>query len=218
MVDPKILKYRNVTISGLPGAGSSILGEYLSKVLGWQWFSGGDFMREYAIKKGLFNKAKSVHHAATVYDDDFDRKVDYGMRQTLTDDSGKILESWLSGFVAQQVPGVLKVLVHCSNDDIRVDRLVNRDKISIEEAKKHIFDRQKQNLDKWTRMYQKEWVSWVDSDKQNHRLDKYLHFFHPSLYDLVINTYSHDRKQTLNLVLKKLGYKKTLIKWSESFY
>src|SRR3990167_7112005 len=206
MVDPKNLKYKNTTISGLPGAGSSILGEHLSKALGWQWFSGGDFMREYAIKKGLFDKAKSVHHAATVYNDGFARKIDYGMREKLKKESGKILESWLSGFVAQQVPGVLKVLVHCSNDDIRVDRLVNRDKISIEAAKKHIFERQEQNLDKWTRMYQKEWASWVAKDKQSHRLGKYFHFFHPSLYDLVIDTYSHDRKQTLNLVLKKLGY------------
>lgn len=206
MVDPKNLKYKNITISGLPGAGSSILGEHLSKVLDWQWFSGGDFMRDYAIKKGLFDKAKSVHHAATVYDDDFDRKIDYGMRQTLTDETGKILESWLSGFVAQQVQGVLKVLVYCSNDDIRVDRLVNRDKISIEEAKKHIFERQEQNLSKWSRIYQKEWNNWVAKDKQPHRLGKYLHFFHTSLYDLVIDTYSHDRKQTLNLVLKKLGY------------
>jgi len=212
MVDPKTLNYKNVTISGLPGAGSSILGQKLSQVLGWEWFSGGDFMRDYAVKKGLFDKTKSVHHSAAVYGDDFDREVDYGMRATLKKESGKILESWLSGFVAQGIKSTLKVLVYCSNDDIRVDRLVNRDKVSIEEAKRHIFDRQEKNLNKWTRIYQKEWQTWVARDKQSHRLGQYFNFYHPTLYDLVINTYSHDRRQTLNLVLKKLNAPKTLIK------
>lgn len=205
MVDPGKTRFKNITISGMPGAGSSVLGQGLAEKLGWEYFSGGDFMRQYAIDQGLFDEKNTLHHAATVYSEDFDRQVDHNMRKTLQTKKGKILESWLSGFAAQNVPGVLKVLMYCNNDDVRIDRLVNRDGITITEAKKHIFERQEKNLTKWTKMYQKEWAEWVDKDKQSHRLGPYLNFFHPSLYDLAIDTYSHDRDAAINLVLKKLG-------------
>jgi len=207
MVDPKKLKFKNITISGLPGSGSSTLGRGLSEVLGWEYFSGGDFMRSYAIKKGLFDAENRVHHAATVYGNEFDREVDYGMRKRLKEEEGKILDSWLSGFVAQKVSGVLKVLAYCTNDDIRVDRLVNRDKVSVEEAKKHIFEREKKNLTKWTKMYKAEWEKWVPEKCRNYRKRGWLDFYHPDLYDVAIDTYSVDRERALGQVLEKLGYK-----------
>lgn len=190
------MNYRNVTISGLPGSGSSTLGRSLAQKLGWEYFSGGDFMRSYAIEKGLFDKNNKMHHPATVYSDDFDRQVDYSIRERLTRDSGLIVDSWLSGFLAQRVEGVLKVLMICSAAAVRVDRIVNRDGISVEAAKNHIFEREEKNLGKWIRMYREEWQKWVGKDK--------IDFYSPQLYDLVIDTYSHDREATLNLVLKKL--------------
>ncbi len=191
--------YRNVTIAGLPGAGSSTLGMNLAKELNWEYFSGGDFMRAYAIKQGLFDGKNKMHHPATVYGDDFDRKVDYQMRERLKKDAHLIIDSWLSGFLAQKIPGVLKILMVCSNDSVRVDRIVNRDQVSVDEAKTHIFEREQKNLTKWQRMYQKEWHEWVGAPQ--------IDFYSPTLYDLVIDTYSHDREATLNIVLKKLGRK-----------
>ena len=99
MTKTKQLKYKNVTISGLPGAGSSTLGKALARVLGWEYFSGGDFMRVYAVEQGLFDGKNKAHHDAMVYSDDFDRRVDFGMRETVQKKSGKILDSWLSGFM-----------------------------------------------------------------------------------------------------------------------
>lgn len=189
--------FRNVTIAGLPGAGSSTLGVNLAKNLGWEYFSGGDFMRDYAIAKGLFDKNNKMHHPATVYGDEFDREVDYSIRGRLTKDSHLVVDSWLSGFLAQKIGGVLKILMICSDDAVRVDRIVNRDGVSVEAAKAHIFDREAKNLGKWTRMYQKEWREWVGETK--------IDFYSPALYDLVIDTYSHDRKESLDLCLKKLS-------------
>ncbi|MFH0943276.1 MAG: cytidylate kinase family protein [Candidatus Beckwithbacteria bacterium] len=203
------MKYRNVTISGLPGSGSSTLARSLAKKLGWEYFGGGEFMRQYAIEKGLFNKELKIHHLATVYGDDFDRKVDYGMRDWLKEKSGRVVDSWLSGFVAQGVKGTLKVLMFCSMDELRIDRLVNRDGISIEEAKKHIFEREEKNLGKWTRLYGKEWRLWVPKSSQGFRRGKYFDFYHPSLYDLVIDTYSLDRDSCLKKTLEALCLKKS---------
>jgi cytidylate kinase len=205
MVDPKKLKYGNVTVSGLPGAGSSTLGKGLRKVLGWKYFSGGDFMRAYAIKRGLFDPKSTLHHDATVYGADFDRQVDLRMREVLEEEKGQILDSWLSGFVAQGVEGVLKILVCCDNDAVRVDRIVNRDKISVEEAKQHIFERERRNVDKWRQVYVKEWHEWI---VKRGVLSKgaEIDFWEPKLYDLVIDTYSHSLEETLKRALRKLGY------------
>jgi cytidylate kinase len=200
------LKYKNITISGLPAAGSSTLGKALAEVLRWKYFSGGDFMRAYAIKKGLFDKKNSFHHDATVYSDEFDKKVDYGMRETLRISRKQILDSWLSGFVAQGIPGVLKILTFCSRDAVRVDRLVNRDDLTVDKAKKHIFVREDKNVKKWQRLYKNEWHKWV-VDKGVFNKNKKIWFWYPRLYDLAIDTYKHSKEETLKIVLNKLGHK-----------
>ena len=198
------MKYRNVTISGLPGSGSSTLARSLAEKINFEYFGGGEFMRAYAIEKGLFNRGAKTHHLATVYGDEFDRKVDFEMRDWLKEKEGKVIDSWLSGFVAQGIEGNLKILMSCSRDELRIDRLVNRDGISVEEAKKHIFEREEKNLEKWTRLYEKEWQLWVPKKAQGFRRGKYLDFYHPSLYDLVIDTYSMDRDSCLKLALEAL--------------
>lgn len=184
--------YRNITISGGVGSGTTTLSTLLKEKLeplGWKFFNGGEFMRQYAIDKGLFDPKNSLHHLATVYSDDFDKQVDYGMKDRLTKESNLVLESWLSGYMAQGVKGVLKVLLLCSDDAIRVDRVTNRDNSTVEEAKKHIFEREEKNFAKWKKIY------------GDHN------FWDPKLYDLVIDTYKYSREETLGIVLYKLGYK-----------
>ena len=148
---PQKHQYHNLTISGLPGSGSTTLLRGLKERLagdGWRGFSGGEFMRAYAKEKGLFDGGQAIHHTAEHYEDDFDLQVDLGMRQKLMTEKKWILESWLSGFMAQQVPGVLKVLMTCSDDAVRIDRIVNRDNISIDQAKDHIQQRTIANFNK----------------------------------------------------------------------
>lgn len=197
------VKYRNITISGLPGAGSTTLGKELAKRLGWVHHSGGDFMRQYAIANGYFDPKQSIHHAATAYPDDFDRKVDFEMRDNLFHKRGFIYESWLSGFLGQGVPDVLKILVYCSDDSVRVDRIANRDDVSIAEAKKHIFDREENNLQKWIKMYSGEWEDWVVRPGTVGR-DEPVYFWRKELYDLKIDTYRLGKEETLEVALEAL--------------
>lgn len=201
------LNYRNITISGLPGAGSSTLGKALARALRWEYFSGGDFMRAYAIEKDLFKDETRVHHCATLYPDSFDLKVDFGMRKRLEKKRSNILDSWLSGFMAQQVKGVLKILVYCPNDAIRVDRLTNRDNLTIQQAKKHIFEREKKNVGKWQKMYKKQWQEWVVKENIVTE-DKKIWFWYPEMYDLCIDTYKNSKRETLRIALKELAYKR----------
>lgn len=201
------MAYGSITISGLPGCGSTTLLRSLKDKLkfeGWTGFSGGEFMREYAKEKGLIDaKTGKLHHDATIYSEDFDREVDYGMRNRLVSGQGWILESWLSGFMAQGVPGVLKVLLVCSEDMVRIDRIMNRDNVPVEEAKSHIQERTEKNVRKWRRLYAQEWNDWVvtaGKAKPGEAID----FWKPELYDVVIDTYSTNKVDTLNTVLRAL--------------
>lgn len=198
--------YKNITISGLPGSGSTTLLKRLKAKLegeGWQGFSGGEFMRAYAQEKGLFQEKGGLHHDASHYEDDFDRQIDMGMRQKLETEQNWILESWLSGFLAQGVPKTLKVLIYCSDEAVKIDRVVNRDNVSVDDVKHNMRSRYETNLAKWSRMYAKEWQEWV---VQSGTLpsEAEIDFWHPKLYDVVIDTYSHNQDATLQIVIDSL--------------
>ena len=200
--------YRNITISGLPGSGSTTLLKKLKaaedlKFTGWKGFNGGEFMRAYAEEKGLFDSSKKLHHDATHYEDDFDRQVDLGMREKLQTEEHWILESWLSGFMAQRVEGTFKILMVCSNKAVKVDRIVNRDSVTPEEALHNMQERYKKNLEKWRRLYAKEWEEWVVKPgtlSASHPID----FWHENLYDIVIDTYSNNQQEVLDIVLNAI--------------
>lgn len=199
----KSSKIRNITISGFPGSGSTTLLSLLKEALkfdGWTGYSGGEFMRKYAVEKGLYDDSKKIHHDATAYGDEFDRQIDFGVREKLKEEENWIIESWLSGFFAQGIEGVLKVLVICSDDAVRIDRIVNRDEVNVEEAKYHIHQRYEKNFSKWVRLYNQEWQDWVvglDKAKSDETID----FWKPELYDVVIDTFSNNQQQTLKIVL-----------------
>lgn len=188
------LKYRNVTVAGKIGTGTTTLGRVLAEKLGWKFWSGGEFFRAFMKERGMPLEEKSLTP------DEVEREVDLGMRAKLQKNEGQIFEAWLSGFVAQGVDGVLKILLVC-HDDLRVDRFVNREGVSVDEALRHIKRREEENIKKWTRLYGKEWKEWVGKEP--------VDFWNPKLYDLVIDTYSHSREETLQLTLDKLGYVET---------
>ncbi|MBU1085516.1 MAG: cytidylate kinase family protein [Candidatus Beckwithbacteria bacterium] len=199
MVDPKTIKYRNITISGMICTGTSTLSGQLIEKLGWKHWNAGQFFRDYCKENKL--KLENTSDRS----DDLARQVEYGMRKDLQEKSGQLMEAWLSGFVAQGLKGVLKVLLVC-DDSLRVDRFVNREGVKVEEAKDHLRKREHENAKKWTRVYKNEWAKWVAKDKQLLRREKnFFDFWHPDLYDLVIDTYSNSKEETLHTVLKSLS-------------
>lgn len=164
-------------------------------------------MRAYAKEKGIFQEHGGLHHDARHYEDDFDRQVDFGVREKLQNEEKWILESWISSFMAQQVPGVLKILVECSEYSVRVDRIVNRDNVTVDYAKRNIEERYQANLEKWSRMYRDQWNEWVVAAGKAEP-DEPIDFWKPELYDLVIDTYSLNQEETLNTALAALTGRK----------
>ncbi len=175
------LNYRNIAISGGIAVGKGTLRENLRpylEPLGWQFRSGGDILREYT--------KEHVNPLAKLADDDFHRALDAKTGELL-DVGHLVVESWLAGFVARERTDTLRVFMHCSNEAIRVDRVMNRDKVSSTDAKNNIKDRESNNFAEWRRLY-------GDFD-----------FWNPTYFQLSIDTYSSDAQETVHRVLEALG-------------
>lgn len=190
----ELANIKNITVSGRIAAGSTTLGKKLAHVLGWRHVEGGEvFWEQVRTKLGLLEKDTNLRPDKE--DEDFDESL----KTILSQGKHIILETKLAGFNAKDIEGVFKILVVCEDKngvdhpDIRIDRLINREGLSIEQAKEEVLVREKNDLEKWRRLYAKDESNWVYWDK------KY--------YDLIINTFSHNKEETLKLALDAIGYK-----------
>lgn len=174
--------WKNITISGRVASGATTLSKALAVKLGWKLINGGEIYRQYAQKNGipleLTNLSKDKYHL----------ELDEFIKNKLKKEQQLIIESWLSGFDAQGISGVFKIYVICPEDSVRIDRLVNREKMTIEEAKMHLKTREEENLKKWEKLYRTRDI------------------WNPKLYDFVVDTYTNGPNETLDLVLKEIGY------------
>lgn len=177
-----MLKYKNITISGGVATGKNTLLNNLKpflEPLGWHFTSSGQILRDY-LKEYVNPKAglapKEIHH-----------QIDQRTINLLN--KGKlVIESWLAGFMSRHREDTLRVLLVCSNQAVKIDRVVNRDKVSVTVAKKIIKEREEDNFNTWKRIY---------GD---------YNFFDAKYYHLIIDTYSSGPLETVGKVLDKLGF------------
>lgn len=181
-MDNTNLKFNNITISGGVAVGKGTLLTNLEsylKPLGWSFTSGGKILRDFTNEY--------IQPLASLASDDFHRELDARTISLL--DTGKIVvEAWLAGYMARDRVDTLRVLLHCDNDALRIDRVANRDKVSIDQAKKYIKEREEGNFKEWKRIYGN------------------FNFFDKQYYHLVIDTYSSGPHETVGKVLDRLGY------------
>lgn len=193
MTEPsEIPNIRIITVSGRIASGATTLAEKLAQKLHWKHIEGGEIFWE-AIRRKTGLDPKDTH----LRKDEEDELFDSELKRILKTEKHIVLETKLAGFNSQGIDGVFKVLVICEDahgidqTQIRIDRLVNREGIPLEVAKAEVLEREKNDLKKWRKLYVHGNTTWV--------------YFDPKYYDLVINTYSHNQEESLNLVLKAIG-------------
>ncbi len=179
-------KYRNITISGKYATGTTTLAKNLVGVLKWKHFNIGELQRRYDRGHGR-NENKQ---GALDRPDEHEREMDEMTKKMLAKENHLIYEAWLGGFMAKDIPGILKILLICSDEAVLIDRVANRDGVSVEEAKGNIRQREEENEIKWKKLYGN------------------YDFWSPKYYDLVIDTYSSGQMETMGKVLDKLNSKK----------
>lgn len=151
------------------------------KRLGFKFRSSGQFLRQHTNE--------FIQPLSSLASDQFHRSVEDKVFELLKKEKGWVIEGWLAGFVARQLKNTLRVLLICSQESLKVDRVVNRDKITVDKAKKFIKEREEDNFKVWQKLYGN------------------YNFFNPKYYNLVIDTYSSGPLETAGKVLDKLGYK-----------
>ena len=189
-----ISNIRIITVSGRIASGSTTLAKKIAEKLNWKRMEGGDIFWE-AVRRKMDLAPKDTK----LRPDEEDLLFEEKQKEILEKESHLVLESKLAGFVADGRKDIYKILVICEDADgidqtqIRIDRLTNREGISVSDAKEEVLVREKSDIEKWRRLYannDSEWNYW-DS--------KY--------YDLVINTFAYNEEDSLNLVLEALGVK-----------
>ena len=185
---------RIITVSGRIASGSTTLAKHLAKHLGWKHMEGGEIFWE-AVRSKLGLNQKDTNLRPDEEDILFEEK----QKEILASHKHVVLESKLAGFCAQGIADVFKIGVLCEDEDgvdkadIRIDRLVNREDLPVDEAKSEVFEREENDLTKWRKLYANNDPEWVYWDR------KY--------YDLVVNTFTHNQEESLALVLEKMGIK-----------
>ena len=181
---PVKLDFRAITVSGRVASGATTVSRGLAKTLAWRLWNGGEIYRQYAREKNIPLERTDLSS------DNYHLNLDKYIREKLKTENNLIMESWLSGYDARGITDVFKIFIDCSNIALRIDRLVNREHMTIDQAKDHLKRREEENLKKWYRLYGTR------------------EFWKRQYYDLVIDTYGYGPGETLKIVLKELGFKK----------
>lgn len=184
-----------ITVSGRIASGSTTLAKRLAHILGWRHLEGGEIFWE-VVRTKLGLSPSETDQRPDTEDEDFDKSL----KHILANGKHIVLETKLAAFNAQGIKEIFKIGVVCEDNkgndqtQIRIDRLINREKISLEEAKKEVIEREENDIEKWRRLYANNDPNWV--------------YWNKKYYDLVINTYSHNQEESLRLALKEIGYTK----------
>lgn len=172
--------FSKITISGKICTGKSSVFRELVKRLEWPTFSTGAYFREYAKTHKLeLNNAEEQTDKLT-------HKVDGMVKEMLKKPGNLILDAWLGGVLAEGAPDVLKVLL-VADDSVRFKRFAQREKVSLEEAKKEVLLRDS---------------SWFEKVQEIHSRSD---FFDKKNYTLVIDTSHVSIEYVVSTILKRLS-------------
>lgn len=173
------MKHNKVTISGKICTGKTTLLKDLEKKLRWPVFLTGKLFRDYVKNNHLaLEQVEEQNNVLT-------KKIDYQVRDLLHAPGNLIVDGWMSGLMADDLPNILKILLIC-DDDIRYLRFAKREQITVDEAKKRVEERQNNWFSKLKKIYERN--DFIDLKN----------------YDLIIDTSHLTSYDVLKKVLQKI--------------
>ncbi|MEI6533081.1 MAG: cytidylate kinase family protein [Candidatus Roizmanbacteria bacterium] len=178
-------KYDNIAISGGVAVGKNTLYHNLQTYLspnGWKFRTTGQIIREYT--------KNNILPLATLVSKEFDAEIEARTKYLLEKEKQWVIEAWLAGFIARDLNNTLRILLTCSNDAIRIDRVSNRDKVTVADAKHFIKLREEENFKKWRSQYGE------------------YDFFNPKYFHIVVDTYQSGPHETVGKILDAIGFVK----------
>ena len=167
-----------ISISGLTGCGKNTLGEAIAKEFGLRMVAPTfkDLAKKERVSLMEFQKRAEK-----------DPNIDLKFDALLKEEAAKgncVVTTWLGSWM---VDADFKVYLYAS-EKVRAERIGKRDKMSPEEALKHVKARDSGNLNRYKKLYK---IDITDSSK----------------FDLVLDTDKLTKEQTREIVLKELRKK-----------
>jgi len=140
-----------ITISGHPGSGTSTLVDGICKAKGWSSLNGGQIFRDEAKNRGM-NLAEFGDLCAN--DFSVDKSLDEILKSNMLNPDGpEVMESRLSGWWAHLLElDCIRIWLHVS-EEVRAQRVVNREGIPLEEALLGNRKRSEIDLARYQEMY-----------------------------------------------------------------
>jgi len=170
-----------ITISGLPGSGTTTVAELLQKRLGWKHVNMGKIFRELAEEHRMkLQEFEEYCEEKPQIDREIDKK-----QEKILKEGNVILESRLAGWIAhlKKIPA-LKIWIDCSEEE-RVRRIMNREGGEFFEKKAEMRAREKSERRRYKKFYG------IDLD------DK-------SIYNLVIDSTSLKPEEIVEKILEAI--------------
>ncbi len=164
-----------ITVSAVSGAGKSDAAKALAKAFKLKYISAGQILRDVAKKRKIALVEFSAIREPEIDHDMDERNLELAIQGNVVLDGR--LTSWAAGDWAD-----VKIWIYCSSD-VRAKRVAKRDNITVEEARKRIIKRDREDHDKYIKLYG------IDS-------------FDTSIYDIKINNGKLTKKQVKTIPVK----------------
>ncbi|AAM04528.1 TPA: AAA family ATPase [Methanosarcina acetivorans] len=167
-----------ITVSGLPGSGTTTLSRLLSDYYELELISSGEIFRRMAKERGM---SLADFGAMAEKDPSIDLDIDKNQKSIIHTQDDLVLESRLAGHMAKGVPNVLKIWIKAPLLT-RVKRIQRREKtISFDEELAKTVEREKSEALRYKNYYG---IDITDL----------------SIYDIVIDSEKWNQYQTLDIL------------------
>jgi len=141
------LKKIVIAISGLPGSGKSTYAKLLANHFNLRFMSVGDLFRRLAENQGVdFNN----FHQIAEKQSEFDIQVD-NIAKEEAKKGNIVIEGHLACWTLKDIAN-LKIFLHAPLEE-RIKRIMKRDNLTFEEAKKNILFREESNKRRFKQIY-----------------------------------------------------------------
>lgn len=169
-----------VTVSGLPGSGTTTLAEALSSRFDLEHVSSGDVFRAMARERGV---TLAEFGRIAEEDPEIDREIDERQREIAREKKDVVMEGRLSGWMVEDAD--LRVWL-AAPLEVRAERVADREEQTVEEAQDEIEKRQ-------------------NSEARRYREIHGIDIGDLSVYDLVIDTSHWDQEGVAAVATTAVG-------------